>query len=242
VIRDVLWFCWAAFGVGICSMYAANRKVEARERRRRWMKLVTYFFIVNCVLLAAAAGWELLTPLLAIVLILGGYELRRLLHSEPAAQTSFEAAIWIGYGVLCAGLMLFARLSSPSEAVYTYLVVAFFDGFSQICGQLIGRHKLIRQLSPGKTVEGAVGGLTLAAVAGLALRGLVDLTAIEALAFSSAIVIAALAGDLAASWVKRRRGAKDFGRLLPWHGGVLDRFDSLLGAAPVSLLLFHFGR
>jgi CDP-diglyceride synthetase len=61
------------------------------------------------------------------------------------------------------------------------------------------------------------------------------LTVAHALAMSVGLVLAAFAGDLAASWLKRKAGIKDFGLLLPGHGGVLDRFDSLLLAAPVSL-------
>ena len=121
--------------------------------------------------------------------------------------------------------------------MYVYLVVAFFDGFSQVSGQLFGRHRITPRISPAKTVEGSVGGLIAAILAGVALRGLPDISVMRALILCGEIVFGAFAGDLAASWVKRKSGVKDFGGLLPGHGGVLDRFDSLLFAGPVVLAI-----
>ncbi len=92
-------------------------------------------------------------------------------------------------------------------------------------------------LSPGKTVEGLLGGLAVAAAVGAGLRTLVPLDLSTSLAFSTAMAGAGLAGDLLASWAKRQRDLKDFGQLLPGHGGVLDRFDSFVMAAPTALVL-----
>ena len=125
--------------------------------------------------------------------------------------------------------------------MFVYLIVALFDGFSQVSGQWLGKRQLARRISPSKTIEGTVGGALAALGGALILRGLVHLGPGRTLSLAGAIVIAALAGDLSASWVKRRTGIKDFGHALPGHGGVLDRFDSLLVGAPIALIVLILG-
>jgi phosphatidate cytidylyltransferase len=238
----VVWILLSAFGAGGIAMHIANRNVERDERNRRWTKYCAYFVIVSAVLFAAQSGPIVFVPLLSLVAVLGARELWRAQRSSCATRVPFGPSIWVAYTLACAGLLSFALWSTPHEAVFTYLCVAFFDGFSQIIGQLVGKHPLVRRLSPGKTWEGMVGGLVTAVACGIALRHLVERDAARGALLAFALALAALGGDLAASWVKRRCGLKDFGTWLPAHGGVLDRFDSLFGAAPVSLLLLHFVR
>jgi phosphatidate cytidylyltransferase len=97
-------------------------------------------------------------------------------------------------------------------------------------GRLIGKHKLAPRVSPAKTVEGAIGGIAFAIGAVVALDYLLALPhdPVRFVALGMAIAVAAEAGDLAESAVKRRLGVKDMGRLFPGHGGVLDRLDSVL--------------
>jgi phosphatidate cytidylyltransferase len=219
-------------------MYAANRKVNAVRCRERWIKFTMYFVILNTVLLLASLGPLAFGCFSLALLIAAASELSSALETRPESAL-FRVPIWICYALAAAGLLLFAFLSSSRRIMFVYLVVAVFDGFSQVTGQLLGRHRMAATISPTKTIEGAVGGMLAAAVTALLLRGFID--AGPALAFTACavIVVAAAAGDLAASWIKRRCGIKDFGCLLPQHGGVLDRFDSFLFAAPVSLLVLH---
>ncbi|HEX5829716.1 MAG TPA: phosphatidate cytidylyltransferase [Gemmatimonadaceae bacterium] len=114
-------------------------------------------------------------------------------------------------------------------------------------GRLAGRHKLIPTVSPGKTVEGAVGGLLFTVVfAWLLVRFVLVPHARLALSpagivlFGLLISAAAQLGDLAESMFKREAGVKDSSNLVPGHGGVLDRVDSLLFVLPVAYLLFDF--
>jgi phosphatidate cytidylyltransferase len=111
-------------------------------------------------------------------------------------------------------------------------------------GRLFGRHKLIPSVSPAKTVEGSIGGLILAVVAAwayveLLMRPYAQLSLLPTgvIAFGAVIAIVAQLGDLAESLIKRDAGVKDSSRLLPGHGGILDRFDSLLFVLPVAYLL-----
>ncbi len=111
-------------------------------------------------------------------------------------------------------------------------------------GRMFGKKKLIPSVSPGKTVEGAVGGLGLAIVICLLYvrfmlmpYAQLGLTIQGAVLFAIVVSVAAQTGDLAESLLKREAGVKDSSRILPGHGGILDRFDSLLFVMPVALLL-----
>ena len=102
-------------------------------------------------------------------------------------------------------------------------------------GRLLGRHKLAPRISPGKTVEGGLGGLLAGALAAWALNRLLGLEKPDlAMALLGAgAAVAGQLGDLAESLLKRTAGIKDMGNLLPGHGGILDRLDSLLFVAPL---------
>lgn len=121
------------------------------------------------------------------------------------------------------------------------------DTGGYVFGRLFGKRKLIPAVSPGKTIAGAVGGLFMAVIvcllyARFMLQPFAQLTLSSAgiVAFGLAISVSGQIGDLFESLVKRDSGVKDSSRLFPGHGGVLDRFDSLLFALPVAhLLLSH---
>jgi hypothetical protein len=109
---------------------------------------------------------------------------------------------------------------SPTTFAFVFLVTATCDGFSQVVGQMVGRRPLARELSPGKTVEGLLGGLVAAVVVALLVRGLLtDAAPLRTALLVVLIGLAGLAGDLAASWPKRRAGIKDYSAALPGQGG-----------------------
>jgi phosphatidate cytidylyltransferase len=239
MIGKVFDFCLLAFLMGGAGLYSASRKMECSIRRDRWTKFITYFCIVHIVLLCVLLGPRVLAALVLLILLIGAFELYRVLHSVSGGQLLFRTGVSAVYVLLGLALLLFFSLSTREMAVFVYLVVATFDGFSQVAGNLFGRHLLARKISPGKTVEGTLGGLVFAVAMAVLLHPLVSLSAVQSLAAGGWIVAAAFSGDLLASWVKRTSGVKDFGRILPGHGGVLDRFDSLLLAGPAALLFLH---
>jgi phosphatidate cytidylyltransferase len=114
------------------------------------------------------------------------------------------------------------------------LVVWSFDTFAYFTGRRFGRHPFMAHISPSKTVEGVIGGAVAAAVVGAVLVAALGRPWAAGLGFGLLVGAAAQAGDLAESMLKRAAGAKESGTLIPGHGGILDRVDSVLFAAPVA--------
>jgi len=126
---------------------------------------------------------------------------------------------------------------------FAVFVTQVSDVMQYVFGKTMGRHKLAPKVSPGKTVEGLLGGGLAAVALGTALWWATPFTPAAAAAMSAVLVAAGFLGGLVMSAVKRSIGAKDWGRGIPGHGGVLDRMDSLLFAAPVFFHItgFYFG-
>jgi len=126
----------------------------------------------------------------------------------------------------------------PDRAWILLLVLGVwsFDTGAYLVGSQIGRHKFMTHISPAKSIEGLVGGLIACTiVVALMLAGLGQ-PPIGAIVLGPLLGLVAQAGDLAESMLKRAAGAKDSGTLIPGHGGILDRIDSFLFAAPVVAL------
>ena len=107
------------------------------------------------------------------------------------------------------------------------------DVGAYLVGSSLGRRRILPRISPGKTWEGTFGGFAAASLAVLGIAALFGLGRPEAAVAAVAIGPVAFAGDLLESYLKRRAGVKDSGTLLPGHGGVLDRIDSLVAVAPL---------
>lgn len=133
-------------------------------------------------------------------------------------------------------------------AILLPFVVAFAsDAMALFAGMFFGKHKLAPELSPKKTVEGAIGGLVGAMVCtvlyGLAAKPLFGVEGASLLALAVYGGVGSLIsqlGDLSFSYIKREYGIKDYGNVLPGHGGILDRFDSVIFCAPLMELLLYF--
>jgi phosphatidate cytidylyltransferase len=123
------------------------------------------------------------------------------------------------------------------------LAVWIADIAAYFAGRRFGRRKLAPQISPGKTWEGVIGAFVAVLIYGLVASFLLQPAAnaydrIVLLIFFVALTVLGIVGDLFESWIKRGAGAKDSGNLLPGHGGVLDRVDSLTSALPFAALYF----
>lgn len=118
--------------------------------------------------------------------------------------------------------------------------------FSSVCdcgayfvGVTCGKHKLAPKISPKKTIEGSVGGIVLSIIVTGIIARLFSLQKVKLLMLITPIFcIAGMCGDLSASLIKRKTGIKDYGKIIPGHGGIMDRFDSILLIAPVYVVLY----
>jgi phosphatidate cytidylyltransferase len=155
-----------------------------------------------------------------------------------------------GFAVLAPAFVALARLQisadgftrGPLLVLWLVLMVCAADIGAYFAGRAFGRRKLAPRVSPGKTIEGAVGGLLL--VAAVAGSGAVyfGLPTLAVIAFGFGVGIFSIVGDLTESMFKRAAALKDSGTLLPGHGGLLDRIDSVTAAAPLYALgLFSSG-
>jgi len=159
---------------------------------------------------------------------------------SPSAVTRaavlFMAPLYVG---LPLGVLAMIRVTrGPAALTWLLVVIAVSDSAQYYAGRTFGRRKLAPLVSPAKTVEGAIGGLVAAVAAGTALGWWGVAGEQPAIVAALAFVLAAggMIGDLFESLLKRSAGVKDSASLIPGHGGVLDRIDSYLVAAPLYYL------
>ncbi|MBE6574797.1 MAG: hypothetical protein E7654_00820 [Ruminococcaceae bacterium] len=142
-------------------------------------------------------------------------------------------------------IVMVRDFNETGRYIYLLIFIAAWitDIFAYLCGRLFGRHKLIPAVSPHKTVEGSVGGILFCIIA-CVVFGAVTAALTQAepnylfLGVSGLLLsVCSQIGDLIASLIKREHGIKDYGKLFPGHGGVMDRFDSIAAVALVMLML-----
>jgi phosphatidate cytidylyltransferase len=146
---------------------------------------------------------------------------------------------WVALISLRASEYLVNPYKGAFSLLFVLLIIWGADTGAYFCGKAFGKHKLAPKVSPGKTWQGFAGALLMGAVLtgpGLWLLGLPMTALLRLLALIELTVVVSVFGDLLESLAKRERGVKDSGKLLPGHGGVLDRLDSLVAAAPVFVL------
>lgn len=132
-----------------------------------------------------------------------------------------------------------SRTDGRTLLLFLVFVVEMSDVLQFLWGKALGRHKVVPTVSPNKTWEGLIGGVLSASAASLLIRFLTPFSAAETFGVAVLITLAGFFGGTVMSAVKRDFGVKDFGSLIPGHGGMLDRLDGLCYAAPV---FFHYVR
>jgi phosphatidate cytidylyltransferase len=139
--------------------------------------------------------------------------------------------------------MYHMMLMNNSKFVWLVYIIAFgTDTFAYFTGKFFGKNKLYPEVSPNKTVEGAIGGIIGSTIISLIYFNYLSINKyFYIIIFSVSASVFSMAGDLTASKIKREYKIKDFGNLLPGHGGIMDRFDSVLFVAPtVYYFILHF--
>lgn len=250
----------AAFALGpaaVIGLFALLSVLALREfvsitytRRGDHLALALGFFIaIPAQYALVAIGWyglySILIPVYAFLLLPIVSALRgdptRFLHRVAVTQWGLMLCVY-GLSHVPALMTLDVPGFDGKQALliaFLVVVVQASDVFQYVWGKLLGRHALAPTVSPSKTVEGLIGGVASATLLGAGLWWLTPFTPWEAAAMALVINAMGFAGGLVMSAIKRNHGIKDWGHLIPGHGGVLDRLDSLLFAAPV---FFHLVR
>lgn len=149
------------------------------------------------------------------------------------------------FGLGHLGLLLTLQLTTGPHVhgrtlvLFLVFVVEISDVLQYVWGKTVGRHKILPTVSPNKTWEGFLGGIASTVLCSLGLRFLTPFAVTETMLVTCLVTLAGFAGGAVMSAVKRDFGVKDFGALIPGHGGMLDRVDSLCYAAPI---FFHYVR
>jgi phosphatidate cytidylyltransferase len=244
-------------GVGSIVLFSLISVLALREfvtlvhsSRADHRTLVAAFFIFTPLqYLLVGFGWygffAILVPVYVFVLvptsmvIMGDTE--RFLERAATIQWGLMVCVYcVSY--VPALLLLDVDWDQPNALLvfYLVLVVQLSDVLQYIWGKLLGSRRIAPRVSPNKTWEGFVGGVLSATAVGTALWWATPFSPAAAAGMSLVICLAGFASGLTMAAVKRDRGVKDYGALLPGHGGVLDRIDSLCFAAPIFFHLTRF--
>ncbi|QDH24827.1 phosphatidate cytidylyltransferase [Neokomagataea tanensis] len=220
-------FCLWAGGTSyklliLATMFGLVWEGEAllNQPQTKWRNLLLHVWPVGVGIVALTGNWRQ-----AVILALAGT-----IFGRPACYPLLVSAI--------GGLSLLWLRALPhglQSVLFVFAVVIASDSFAYLTGRIIGGAKLAPRISPGKTRSGAIGGLFGAAAAGALVAHFSGIGfVLGGLVWGAVLGFCAQSGDLLESAAKRRLGVKDSGNLIPGHGGLLDRFDGLLAAAPVA--------
>lgn len=187
----------------------------------------------------AFLGW----PFIAFALLAGGAILGWALADQAHGPVDPS---WLSFGVIYIGVAGVALILLREDdrvgrdnVIFLFLVVWASDIGAYLAGRWLGGPKLFPAISPNKTWSGALGGLVGAVAAGVTFAHMVSAAPSigSVVAVAALLGIAAQSGDLLESWIKRQFGVKDSSGLIPGHGGLLDRLDGVMAAAPVGALI-----
>lgn len=261
-ILNAGWYMMALLGafmvIGTMEMYRAMRSKGIEPVRWAGYVYCALAIAAECIAFYAPGSMDLSMIALLAGMMLG---MTRLVFKGKIAAESMMATVFpmLYPGIFFIALMELLHLDSRA-AVVTALVLTFFaasvnDVFALVAGLLLGKHKLSPELSPKKTIEGSIGGLIASTLFAMALPALLRLIFCWDEVFLSEIgtlppvwafgVLGFMAGafsqigDLTASMFKRHFGVKDFGRLLPGHGGIMDRLDGVLFCGAACYVFFN---
>lgn len=235
---------WLLFA-GVLSLSAIYELFKALSLHRTVMFYIALFtdIVLYCVLYIGYEQLFFAVVVLYFIVLMGIYVIKWPAYDVHMIADSLFIFIYAG---LCMSYLYQVRaVNYGMYYIWLVFIVSWGnDTFAYLTGILLGKHKLPGTLSPKKTIEGCIGGavgvVIIAFFYGLYLTNYMDDTHSFYIIFPIICGIGALmsqVGDLAASAVKRNKDIKDYGKLIPGHGGIMDRFDSVVYVAPVVYYL-----
>ncbi len=217
-------------------------RLSCRFNSTRWVALAMVMLLgaaLHFLPSNQVMGLALMTSLGWLLLMMGLWQHRRVAGANRSANFRTVLGIFILPAFWFALVQVRSLEQGDWLLLFGILIVAVADSLAYFVGRAIGRRKLAPALSPGKTLEGFIGGLlgvgVLTAI-GAVLPLFASVPSWELALWSMLVALYSVAGDLEESRLKREAGVKDSGQLLPGHGGLLDRLDGQLAAMPIWLL------
>lgn len=235
-------------GMGIISiigMFELNRVFNVQKSPAG---IVAYIF---CALYYLNLQFGFLRETIFLFIVFMIVELAIFVFSYPKYKADQIMAIFFGLFYVGVMLSFIYQTRMLTKGAFVVWLIFFCSWGADTCaycvGMLCGKHKMSPKLSPKKSIEGAVGGIVgsavLAAIYLIIVHSWMDIVWVDIVILAVIVAIAAfvsIIGDLAASAIKRNYDIKDYGKLIPGHGGVLDRFDSVIITAPIIYLLSYY--
>ena len=232
----ILFFTLLA--VSLIGMRELYKVMKVSDEHVTVLELVGYLGAVLYYIAMKAdfGNYGTMAIIISMILILFVYVFGYPKYHAEQVMAAFFGVVYVA--VMLSFIYLIRSLPDGKFLVWLIFLCSWgCDTCAYCVGMLIGKHKMAPVLSPKKSIEGAVGG-----VAGAALLGVIYAAATQGKMAEYALICAvgaliSMVGDLAASAIKRNQNIKDYGKLIPGHGGILDRFDSVIITAPVIYYL-----
>lgn len=232
----ILFFTLLA--VSLIGMRELYKVMKVSDEHVTVLELVGYLGAVLYYIAMKAdfGNYGTMAIIISMILILFVYVFGYPKYHAEQVMAAFFGVVYVA--VMLSFIYLTRSLPDGKFLVWLIFLCSWgCDTCAYCAGMLIGKHKMAPVLSPKKSIEGAVGG-----VAGAALLGVIYAAATQGKMAEYALICAvgaliSMVGDLAASAIKRNQNIKDYGKLIPGHGGILDRFDSVIITAPVIYYL-----
>ncbi len=225
-------------GVSVIGMDELMRAMKVRTEKFNLLEFTSCLAVIGYYLVLYFGQEVYLLPALLAGLVLNMFVY---VFTYPKYHANQVMAAF--FSVVYVGVMLSFIYQTRMMEEGVFLVWLIFicswgcDTCAYCVGMLIGRHKMAPVLSPKKSVEGAIGGVVGAALLGTVYAVIVKTSILEYAVICAAGALISMIGDLAASAIKRNQEIKDYGTLIPGHGGIMDRFDSVIFTAPVIYCL-----
>lgn len=237
----ILFFTLLA--VSLIGMRELYKVMKVSDEHVTVLELVGYLGAVLYYIAMKAdfGNYGTMAIIISMILILFVYVFGYPKYHAEQVMAAFFGVVYVA--VMLSFIYLTRSLPDGKFLVWLIFLCSWgCDTCAYCVGMLIGKHKMAPVLSPKKSIEGAVGG-----VAGAALLGVIYAAATQGKMAEYALICAvgaliSMVGDLAASAIKRNQNIKDYGKLIPGHGGILDRFDSMMFTAPAIYFVILFLR
>lgn len=224
--------------VSLIGMQELYRAMKVREDSFNTLEIAGYLSAVlfYTSVLIDFERYGTMAVIIALVLLMFVYVFSYPKYRAEQVMAAFFGVVYVA--VMLSFIYLTRNLPDGKFIVWLIFICSWgCDTCAYCVGMLIGKHKMAPVLSPKKSVEGAVGGVAGAALLGVAYAAATGGKMAEYAIICAVGALISMVGDLAASAIKRNQEIKDYGRLIPGHGGILDRFDSVIFTAPVIYFL-----